>query len=128
MPIGGRKTEAIMERFARRIKGAACATTCTPYRWIVVILILVFFVIRVSVAYKYGIIGLALGGRPHLIGWLLIRNAIGLLLVGIGWCRWKKKAVNWPIRKQIKRSKKNLEPRQTLLQTTGHPCVGRGNR
>jgi hypothetical protein len=78
----------------------------TVIDWIVVIFISVFSAISVSVAYKLGIVGLALGGWPHLIGWLLSGNIVGVFLVLGGWWRWKKKVVMWPVPKTDQTSQK----------------------
>jgi hypothetical protein len=67
--------------------------------WIAVILIVLFSVISLFSAYNFGIISFALRGRLHLVGWLLIGNVVGLLLVAIGWLQWRNKEVKWPIPK-----------------------------
>ena len=69
----------------------------TEIDWIVVIFIFAFSVISVSVGYNLGVIGFALEGPPHLVGCLLICNAVGLSLVLVGWLRWRRKTVKWPI-------------------------------
>ena len=73
---------------------------------IVVIFIFAFSVISVLVASNLAIIDFALGGRPHLVGGLLIGNAVGLSLVLIRWLQWRKKEVMWPIPKTDETNRK----------------------
>jgi hypothetical protein len=37
------------------------------------------------------------GAKFHLIGWLMFGNIAGILFVIVGWRKWEKKKVNWPI-------------------------------
>jgi hypothetical protein len=65
--------------------------------WIAGIFIVIFSVISIYVAYTKEVVTIVWFGTPHLIGWLLLGNIIGLLLIVIGWLLWRNKKVNWPI-------------------------------
>lgn len=77
---------------------------------LVIILVLIFSVSSLSVSYKLSIISFALQGQLHLVGWLLIGNAVGLILVIIGWYQWKNIEVKWPVSKQNASNNSNAQP------------------
>ena len=81
--------------------------------WMVVFFIVCFCVISLGVAYKFQIIRIALWGTPHLVGWLLVGNFVGLLLVFIGWLQWRGKKIKWPI-------PKNGSQKKTQQTTEAH--------
>jgi hypothetical protein len=65
--------------------------------WLAVILIIIFGVISIVVAYSQEVIKIGGSGTLHPIRLLLFGNIIGLLLILFGWLLWKGKKINWPI-------------------------------
>jgi hypothetical protein len=74
--------------------------------------VVLFGMISIIVAYKQKVITIDWFGSPHLIGWLLIGNLIGLLLILVSWLQWRKRQVKWPIPKDCSKlqEKSTAEP------------------
>lgn len=46
-----------------------------------------------------GLITFAWFGMPHLLGWLLVGNGIGLVFISVGYVRWRNCKHKWPVPK-----------------------------
>ncbi len=65
--------------------------------WIAAVLIAGFAAINVFTGSQLRVIRIMWFGIPHLIGWLLLGNVVGLALVLWGWLWWRNRERNWPI-------------------------------
>ncbi len=66
------------------------------YLLLCAILIFAFATISVTIGLTLQVIILSTSGTPHLIGLLLLGNALGLGFIGYGWYSWRKEELNWP--------------------------------
>lgn len=68
--------------------------------WIVVIIILLFVFANLATGFGLDVIEINSQGTRHLVTYLLFFNVVGILLVLIGWLKWRNKKVKWPIPKK----------------------------
>ena len=65
--------------------------------WIAGLLIVAFGAVSVFTPLRLKVITITWLGIPHVVGWLLIGNTIGLALVIGGWIWWRNRERDWPI-------------------------------
>lgn len=62
-----------------------------------VVLIIAFAIVSISVALNLKVITISWLQSLHLIGFLLIGNIIGVVLIVVSWLIWKNQSLQWPV-------------------------------